>query len=59
MNDTATRAEERKQEIEDAVNRMIEDTIREAGPINTVAWLVVVVGGFALNLLIGLLISGG
>ena len=59
MSDSAKRAEERKREIEDAVNRMIEDTIRESGPINTLAWLAVVGGGFVLNLLLLLLISGG
>ena len=59
MSDTATRAEQRKQEVEDAVNRMIEDTIRQAGPINTLAWLAVVGGGFVLNLLLLLFISGG
>jgi hypothetical protein len=56
---TGKRAEERKKEIEGEVNQMIEDTIKESWAPNTLAFLAVVVGSFALNLLVLLLISGG
>lgn len=56
---TAKRAEARKKEIEGEVNKMIETTIRESGPLNTLAWFAVVVGSFVLNLLLLMAVTGG
>ena len=41
------------------MNETIEDTIRSAGPENTIAWVAVTVGAFALNLLLLVLVTGG
>lgn len=52
-------AQKRRKEIEQAVNETIEDTIRSAGPANTIAWLAVALGAFVLNLLVLVLVTGG
>lgn len=54
-----TSAEQRRREIEEAVNQTIEDTIRTHGPINALAWLAVAVGGFLLNLGVLVWVTGG
>ena len=51
--------EENRRELEQAVNETIEETIRSAGPINSLAWTGVVVGSFLLNLLLLVLVAGG
>ena len=51
--------QKRRKEVEKAVNETIEDTIRSAGPANTIAWLAVAFGGFILNLLVLMLVTGG
>ena len=48
-----------RKEMEEALNGTIEDTIREAALPNTIAWIVVVGGSFAINLLLLMLVSGG
>jgi hypothetical protein len=48
-----------RKELEESLNATIEDTIRSAGPVNTLAWLAVVAGAFALNLLLLVLLTGG
>ena len=49
----------RRQELEDALNQTIEDTIRQDGPRNALAWLAVTLGAFLLNLGLLVLVSGG
>ncbi len=51
--------EKRRKEVEKAVNETIEDTIRSAGPANTMAWIGVTLGAFVLNLLVLVLVTGG
>jgi hypothetical protein len=51
--------QKRRKEVEKAVNETIEDTIRSAGPANTIAWIVVTAGAFVLNLLALILVTGG
>ena len=46
-------------EVEKALDETIEDTIRNAGPTNALAWTGVTVGAFVLNLLVLVLISAG
>lgn len=48
-----------RRELEQALTETIEDTIRSAGPINSLAWVAVVVGSFLLNLLLLVLVGGG
>lgn len=48
-----------RKEMEEALNGTIEDTIREAAVPNTLAWVIVVVGSFVINLLLLMLVSGG
>ena len=48
-----------RRELEQAVNETIEETIRSAGPINSLAWAGVVVGSFLLNLLLLIVVAGG
>ena len=55
----AKRVEERKKEVEEALNKTIEDTIKQAGPMNSLAWAGVTVGAFVLNLLVLFVITGG
>jgi hypothetical protein len=51
--------EKEKQQLQKALDQTIEDTIRQAWLPNTVAWLAVAVGGFLLNLLLLVIVSGG
>lgn len=53
------RYEQRRREIEQALDEMIEDTITTAGPMNALAWLAVALGGFLLNLGLLVLVTGG
>jgi hypothetical protein len=55
----AKSAQKRRKEVEKAVNETIEDTIRSAGPANTIAWVAVTAGAFVLNLLVLVLVTGG
>ena len=55
----AKRVEERKKEIEKALNETIEDTIKQAGPMNALAWTGVTLGAFLLNLLVLVAVTGG
>jgi hypothetical protein len=50
--------EKRRKEVEQAVNETIEETIRSAGPANTIAWIGVTLGAFVLNLLVLVLVAG-
>lgn len=53
------RVKQRRQELEQALEETIEDTIRSTGPMNALAWVAVAGGGFLLNLLILVLVTGG
>jgi hypothetical protein len=55
----AKSAQKRRKEVEKAVNETIEETIRSAGPANTIAWVAVTAGAFVLNLLVLVLATGG
>ncbi len=55
----AKSAQKRRKEVEKAVNETIEDTIRSAGPANTIAWVAVTAGAFVLNVLVLVLVTGG
>ena len=48
-----------RRELERALTETIEETIRSAGPINSLAWVGVVVGSFLLNLLLLVVVAGG
>jgi hypothetical protein len=50
--------EKRRKEVEQAVNETIEETIRSAGPANTIAWIGVTLGAFVLNLLVLVRVAG-
>ena len=52
-------AEHYEQEMEDALNRTIEDEIRSGFAPNAIAWIVVVVGSFVINLAVLALVTGG
>ena len=52
-------AEQYKHEMEGALNRMIEEEIRSGIGPNAIAWVIVVVGAFGINLLLLALVSGG
>jgi hypothetical protein len=45
--------------LQQALDETIEDTIRQAWLPNTVGWLAVVLGAFALNLLVLVAVTGG
>lgn len=51
--------EAQRQEVEEALNGTLEDTIRHAGPANALAWLGVALGSFLINLLLLVLVTGG
>ena len=46
-------------DIQESLDGVIDDTMREAALPNALAWIVVVGGSFALNLLLLVLVSGG
>ena len=48
-----------RKEIAMALDETLEETIRQAWLPNTVAWIVVIAGGFALNLLLLIAVAGG
>jgi hypothetical protein len=48
-----------RDEIQESLDGVIDDTIREAALPNALAWIVVVGGSFAINLLLLVLVSGG
>jgi hypothetical protein len=52
------RAEELSQDVEGALNLMLEKTIRESAGPNALLWLGTVGGAFVLNLLLIVLIAG-
>jgi hypothetical protein len=51
--------ERQRKELEEALDEQIIDTMRTAALPNAIAWVAVVVGAFAINLLVLLAISGG
>jgi hypothetical protein len=51
--------EREKKELEQALNETIEDTFKQAWLPNTLAWVIVALGGFLLNLLLLILVTGG
>lgn len=51
--------EKRRSELQETLDETIVDTIKQYGPANSLAWLGVVLGSFAINLLVLLLITGG
>jgi hypothetical protein len=60
MSDQETRElEQEKKQREKALNKTIEETIRQAWLPNTLAWVGVALGAFALNLLLLILVTGG
>jgi hypothetical protein len=60
MSDQETRElEQEKKQREKALNETIEETIRQAWLPNTLAWVGVALGAFALNLLLLILVTGG
>jgi hypothetical protein len=52
-------ADDYSQEVEGALNRMLEDTIRQSAGPNALVWIGTVGGAFVLNLLLLLLVTGG
>jgi hypothetical protein len=51
--------EKDRKALQQALDETIEDTIRQAWLPNTVGWLAVVLGAFALNLLVLMAVTGG
>jgi hypothetical protein len=51
--------EREKKELEHALNETIENTFKQAWLPNTLAWVIVALGGFLLNLLLLILVTGG
>jgi hypothetical protein len=51
--------EKYRKEMEGALEKMIEETIRSSAVPNTLAWVGVVLGSFLLNLALLVLVSGG
>ncbi|HEX7197536.1 MAG TPA: hypothetical protein VF364_11980 [Candidatus Limnocylindria bacterium] len=51
--------EKYRNEMEGALEAMIEETIRSSAVPNTLAWLGVVLGAFLVNLALLVLVSGG
>jgi hypothetical protein len=52
-------ADDYSQEVEGALNQMLEDTIRQSAVPNALVWIGTVGGAFLLNLLLLLLVSAG
>jgi hypothetical protein len=50
--------EKDREELQEALDRTIEDTIRQAWLPNTAGWVGVVVGAFVLNLVVLLAVTG-
>jgi hypothetical protein len=53
------RMEQYRKEIQKDVDAAIEETMRTAALPNTLAWVGVVAGSFAINLLLLVAVSGG
>jgi hypothetical protein len=53
------RMERYRKEIQKDVDAAIEETMRTAALPNTLAWIGVVAGSFAINLLLLVAVSGG
>jgi hypothetical protein len=53
------RMEQYRKEIQQDVDEAIEETMRTAALPNTIAWIGVVAGSFAINLLLLVAVSGG
>ncbi|MDQ4036240.1 MAG: hypothetical protein M3153_09940 [Chloroflexota bacterium] len=51
--------EKYRKEMQGALEKMIEDTIRSSAIPNTLAWVGVVVGSFVINLALLVLVTGG
>jgi len=51
--------EQYRKEMEGALEKMIEDTIRSSALPNTLAWVGVVLGSFLVNLGLLVLVTGG
>jgi hypothetical protein len=51
--------EKDRKALQQALDETIEDTIRQAWLPSTVGWLAVVLGAFALNLLVLVAVTGG
>jgi hypothetical protein len=51
--------EKYRKEMEGALEKMIEDTIRSSAVPNTLAWVGVVIGSFLVNLGLLVLVTGG
>jgi hypothetical protein len=48
-----------RKELEEALDEQIIETMRTAALPNAIAWVAVVIGSFAINLLLLMAISGG
>ena len=59
MSEREKRMEQFRKQIQKDVDAAIEETMRTAALPNTLAWVGVVAGSFALNLLLLLVVSGG
>lgn len=57
--DVRKRLEQERREIQKALDETIEETLRQAGPGNALAWLAVTGGAFLLNLGLLVLVTGG
>jgi hypothetical protein len=51
--------EKYRKEMQGALEKMIEDTIKSSAVPNTLAWVGVVVGSFLINLGLLVLVTGG
>lgn len=49
--------EKRRKDRESDLQETIESTIRQSGPMNTIAWAAVVIGAFLFNLLLLMLVA--
>jgi hypothetical protein len=47
------------QEVEGALNQMVEETIRQSALPNSLVWIGTVAGAFVLNLLLLFIVTGG
>lgn len=59
MSEREKRMERYRKQIEQDVNEAIEDTMRSAALPNTIAWIGVVAGSFAICLLLLVAVTGG
>lgn len=63
MNDSTTGIEkdldQERKDLQQSLDETLEATIREEWPRNSLVWLGVTLGAFALNLLVLVLVTGG